>query len=71
MATLDELCRLPLEERVQLVQDLWDSISKELHQEALTEEQKQELDRRLDAMEINPRAGILWDELKKSLMSGL
>ena len=40
---------LPLEQRLHLVEDLWDSIAADQQALALTDEQRQELDRRLDA----------------------
>ena len=34
----------------------------------LTDEQKEELDRRWRALEANPDEGVPWEELKKSLL---
>lgn len=52
-----KLQALPLEERIRLVEDLWDSIAAEQAALALTPEQKAELDRRLDAYEIDRNPG--------------
>ncbi len=52
-----KLQALPLEERIRLVEDLWDSIAAEQAALALTSEQKAELDRRLDAYEIDRNPG--------------
>jgi putative addiction module component (TIGR02574 family) len=49
--------QLPLEERIRLVEDLWDSIAADQHALPLTAEQKAELDRRLDAYETDRRPG--------------
>ena len=46
-----ELRTLPIGERIQLVEDLWDSIAAAQALLPLTEEQRAELDRRLDAYE--------------------
>jgi putative addiction module component (TIGR02574 family) len=43
------LYRLPIAERIRLVEDLWDSIAADQHNLPLTAEQRDELDRRLDA----------------------
>lgn len=51
------LHELPLDERIRLVEDLWDSIAAEQSALPLTEEQKQELDRRLDAYESDGNSG--------------
>ena len=45
----DNLYTLPILERIQLVEDLWDSIASDQNALPLTDAQKTELDRRLDA----------------------
>jgi putative addiction module component (TIGR02574 family) len=50
---------LPIDERIRLVQDLWDSISADQNQLSLTDEQKEELDRRIDAFEVDKNKGRL------------
>lgn len=47
------LRELPVEERIKLVEDLWDSIAEDRKALALTPEQRAELDRRLAAYEID------------------
>ncbi|MGM0413473.1 MAG: addiction module protein [Pseudomonadota bacterium] len=59
-ATLKEL---PLEERMRLVEELWDSIAADQAALPLTEEQRQELDRRLDALEADAVTGRPADEV--------
>lgn len=51
------LRKLPLDERIRLVEDLWDSIAAEQSLLPLTPEQRAELDRRLDAYESDENAG--------------
>ena len=58
-ATLKEL---PVDERMRLVEELWDSIAVDQSALPLTEEQRQELDRRLDAFEADGAAGRPADE---------
>lgn len=48
---------LPLNERVRLVEDLWDSIAADQNALPLNIEQKAELDRRLDAYEADQNTG--------------
>ena len=50
---------LPLEERIRVVEDLWDSIAADQKALPLTAEQKAELDRRLDAYEVDKNRGRL------------
>lgn len=51
--------QLPVEDRIKLVEDLWDSIAADQQALRLTAEQKAELDRRLDAYEIDKNRGHL------------
>lgn len=53
------LRNLPIDERIRLVQDLWDSISADQNQLSLTDEQKEELDRRIDAFDVDKNKGRL------------
>jgi len=57
-----KLRELPLDERIKLVEDLWDSIAADQQALPLTPEQRAELDRRLDAYEADKNRGELADE---------
>ena len=57
-----KLSKLPIEERIKLVEDLWDSIAADQQALPLTPEQRAELDRRLDAFEADKNRGLLVDE---------
>ncbi len=54
-----KLLELPLEERIKIVEDLWDSIAADQKSLQLTPEQKHELDLRLDAYEADGNHGRL------------
>jgi putative addiction module component (TIGR02574 family) len=56
--------RLSVSERIQLVEDLWDSIAASGADVPLTAAEIQELDRRLDDLEANPGGGVPWDEVR-------
>ena len=58
-----EILALPVEDRVRLVEAIWDSISAVPEALPLTEWQKEELDRRLDDLEKNPAAGSTLEEV--------
>jgi putative addiction module component (TIGR02574 family) len=60
---------LPVPERLDLVERIWNSIANEPDSLALSDEEKDELDRRLEAYEANPVAGSSWDEVKARLQS--
>ncbi|HEV2765616.1 MAG TPA: addiction module protein [Pyrinomonadaceae bacterium] len=63
---LSEILELTVAERIQLAQDIWDSVAAVPEAVPLTDEQKQELDQRLRAYAEHPDEGISWDELKGS-----
>ncbi len=52
-----KLQELPVEERIRIVEDLWDSIADDQKSLPLTAEQRTELDRRLDAYEVDKNRG--------------
>jgi len=58
---MGDLLELSVSERIQLVQDLWDSVAKVPEALSLTDEQKKELDLRLDAYRKDPDAGSPWE----------
>jgi len=58
---MGDIFDLPLDERMQLVEDLWDSIAAEQEALPITEAQRAELDRRLEAFERD-RDPALWKQ---------
>jgi putative addiction module component (TIGR02574 family) len=66
---LSEVLKLPVEERLRLVESIWASIAEFPEALELTDAQKQELDRRLEAYEKDPDAGVPWTELKARLLA--
>ncbi len=63
-AILEAAQQLPAEERVELLDELWDSVLEHSPPE-LTPEEKRIIDERLKSMEENPDSGIPWEEAKK------
>ena len=57
-----KLSKLPVDERIKLVEELWDSIASDQKALPFTDEQKAELDRRLDAYETDGNCGRLATE---------
>ncbi len=49
---------LTLEERLKLVEDIWDSIAAEQEALSLTSEQRRELDRRLERYRVDGARGV-------------
>ncbi|HEX8149611.1 MAG TPA: addiction module protein [Pyrinomonadaceae bacterium] len=64
---LEELLRLSVAERIQLAEDIWDSIAADPAALPLTDAQRQELDRRLESYAQNPDEGLPWDVLKEKV----
>jgi putative addiction module component (TIGR02574 family) len=63
--------RLSVEDRLALVQEIWDSIAAEVEKSPLTEAQRQEVDRRLAAHRANPQAAIPWEEVEAEALARL
>jgi putative addiction module component (TIGR02574 family) len=68
-ASLDLILQLPTAERVEIAQEIWESVVEYPESVVLTNAQKQELERRWQAFEQNPSEGEPWAEVKRSLLS--
>lgn len=58
-----DIGRLSLDERLRLVERLWESLAETPHSIPLTPPQRAELDRRLDNVDRDAATGIPWDEM--------
>lgn len=63
-----EIRHLPIPERVQLVEQIWDSIADDEKQFRLTDAERAELDRRIAAHQADPNRGAPWNDVKKRLL---
>ncbi len=64
-----DILKLSVSERIQLAQDIWDSIVEVPDSVPLTDEQKTELDRRLEAYHKDPTAGSPWSVVRERFKS--
>ena len=64
-----DILGLSVSERIQLAQDIWDSIVLVPESLALTDDEKAEIDRRLDAYHQNPGAGSPWSDVRDRIKS--
>jgi len=64
---LSDILKLSVPERIQLVQDVWDSIAVIPEPLDFTEEEKQEFDRRVEAYRKNPDSAIPWEQVRARL----
>ncbi len=55
-----DILSLSISERIQLVEDIWDTIVEDSEMIGLSDEQKAELETRLDAYHQNPEEGSPW-----------
>lgn len=63
-----EIRSLPVPERVNLVEQIWDSIVEDEQAFELTDAQKAELDRRMAAHTASPNRGKPWVDVRKRLL---
>lgn len=63
--------RLSVEERLTLVEDLWDSIAEDNTAVPVTDAQREELDRRLAEHEARPDDVVPWEEVKATITTRL
>jgi putative addiction module component (TIGR02574 family) len=63
-ATLAAINNLSVEDRIQLVQAIWDGIEAERVAPELTESQRHEIERRCAELDARPEIGIPWEEVK-------
>lgn len=66
---VDTVKALPLAERVELVETLWESIIAEGYEPPLTTEHAAELDRRLEAHRRDPGDVVSWESIKEDLLN--
>ena len=66
--SLADVLSLSVSERIQLVEDIWDSIATTAPSPGMTEAQRAELDRRLKAHEKDRQAGSPWAEVKQQVL---
>jgi len=63
--TTQEIKKLSVAERIMIVEEIWDSIAADQESLEVTEAQRRELDRRLDAYHSSPKEGSSWGEVKR------
>lgn len=66
MGTID-IARLSPEERLRLLDELWESLSATPEAIPLTDAQRKELDRRLEELDREGPVGIPWEEVLRQI----
>ena len=67
--SMSDVLKLSVTERIQLVEDVWDSIASLPDAVPLSQEEKEKLDRRLEAYHKDPAGGSPWAEVKRKIRS--
>jgi putative addiction module component (TIGR02574 family) len=66
-ALREELFKLSAAERLELIEELWDSIDDQHEALALTDEQREDLERRLAEADADPTGGSPWEEARERI----
>ncbi|MCP4041421.1 MAG: addiction module protein [Gammaproteobacteria bacterium] len=66
--SVSDIAKMPVQQRIQLVEDIWDSVADLPEAVEIPEWHRKELEKRLDAYHENPNAGSPWAEVKKRIM---
>lgn len=62
-----EILEMSVAEKIQIVEDIWDSIALSPESLPITEAERRELDNRLKSHAENPGEGIEWNQLRANL----
>lgn len=69
-SSIAEILALPVQERINLVELIWESVAAVPQAIEVSPEIKSDLAARLVEFERDPNAGYSWDEVKEKLKSG-
>lgn len=70
LISVADILELPVQERIQLVEIIWQSIAAVPHAIEISPELKTEPQARLADFEQNPEAGYSWEQVKDQLRNG-
>ena len=62
-----DILSLSIPERIQLVEDIWDTVAAQVDAIELTKDEKKTIDQRLTAYHKNPEAGSAWKDVYKRI----
>ena len=68
--SIADILELPVQERIRLVELIWDSVAAIPEAVSISPELRAELETRLAEFEANPEAGYSWDQVKSRLNDG-
>lgn len=65
--SIDQLRRLPLEKRLEIIEALWESVESEAGPFPISEEFADELDRRYEEHVADPSSSIPWETVRAEM----
>jgi putative addiction module component (TIGR02574 family) len=65
MTVISEVGAWPVEDRLRLMEEIWEGLLDEGYEPELTEELKTKLDRRLESLDANPENVTTWEAIKE------
>ena len=68
---LSEIMNFKTDEKIEIIEEIWDSIGASDESLQLTDRQKKVLDQRLEEFQKNPGEGDSWEEVKARIKSKL
>ncbi|MFM8741518.1 MAG: addiction module protein [Cytophagales bacterium] len=67
MDKVEEILRLSVEERISIIELIWDSLDTEQGGDLLTPEQKDDIERRIEKHEKGEGKTVTWSEIESRL----
>ena len=67
--SIENIKKLSIAERILIIEDIWDSIISSKEEFPISDDQKKELDLRLESYYKNPNEGKSWKEVKENIQS--
>ena len=64
----DELLALPIADRLKLIESLWDSIDADTAALPLPDWHREQIERRLEALDAGTSAGAPWSEVRERIV---
>jgi len=65
--SMSDILALSIEERLRLMEEIWETIADSPDVVPLTDEQRRELDRRLEAYRRDPNTGYSWSQVEREI----
>ena len=62
------IVEIPIDQRIQLVEDIWDSIAEVPQSVEVPDWHKKELEKRLEAYHANPERASPWKEVRERIL---